>query len=129
MLPSHAQVSFKELCYAGMVSKKLTIDASQAQSMGMLAPTEGLEILASLIWCHPMVGTCGVASQEYWKVLLRSVKDKPKMFAALYESTSEVRPVRRKANHKVSNHVKLKLKSGLPWPILAHSLQLSYQYT
>lgn len=112
-----------------MVSKKLTIDASQAQSMGMLAPIEGLGILASLIWCHPLLGTCGVASQEYWKVLLRSVKDKPKMFAALYESTSEVRRVRKKAIHEVSNHLELKLKAGLLWPILAHSLQLSYQYT
>lgn len=105
---SSAQVSFKDNCYAGMASKKLTIDASQAQSMGMLAPTEGLETLASLIWCHPRVGICGVASQEYWKVLLRSVKDKPKMFAALYESTSEVKRVREKANYKVRNHLELK---------------------
>jgi hypothetical protein len=112
-----------------MASKKLTIDASQAQSMGMLAPTEGLETLASLIWCHPMVGTCGVASQEYWKVLLRSVKHKPKMFAALYESTLEVKRVREKANHKLSNQLELELKPGFPRPILAHSLQLSYQYT
>lgn len=79
-------MNIKGRYYAGMASKKVSVDAMQAQSMGMLAPMEGLATLARFLQCQSSDSTIvGVASQTYWRLLLLVVEEKPSMFASLYE--------------------------------------------
>jgi len=78
---------------AGMVSKKHNVDATQAHSLGMLLPAEGLAILRGIIWCPSIVELWGAASKVYWRLLLRGQKEQIAMFANLYESTTNGKEV------------------------------------
>lgn len=78
---------------AGMVSKKHNVDATQAHSLGMLLPAEGLAILREIIWCPSDVELWGAASKVYWRLFLRGQKEQIAMFANIYELTKNGKEV------------------------------------
>ncbi len=71
-----------------MASKKLNVDVAHAQSLGMVAPIEGLAVLAKLMYTYGGSEVWGAATSLYWKLLLRGVKERPRFFATLYETDS-----------------------------------------
>ena len=71
-----------------MASKQLDIDVAHAQSLGMVAPIEGLAVLAKLMWCYGTIEVWGAATPVYWTLLLRGLKERPGLFANLYEASS-----------------------------------------
>ena len=74
-----------------MASKQLDIDVAHAQSLGMVTPIEGLAVFAKVMWSSGTIEVWGAATPVYWKLLLRGVKERRRLFVNLYEArTSHV---------------------------------------
>lgn len=80
-----------------MASKQLTVDVAHVQSLGMVAPIEGLAVLAKLMCTYGSSEVWGAATPIYWKLLLRGVKERPRLFSILYERDSKSIQVNCKA--------------------------------
>ena len=65
-----------------MAAAKSRTTAAQAAAMGMVGPAAGMKLLEKLLAAR-IAGVSGGASAVYWRLLLRSVKQPPAIFAAV----------------------------------------------
>ena len=65
-----------------MAAAKSRSTAAQAAAIGMVGPAAGMKLLEQVV-ASSTAGVLGGASQVYWRLLLRSVKQPPPIFAAV----------------------------------------------